>query len=196
MQLIIITTPHFFDREAEAITALFHQGLEILHLRKPKASIEELERLLNQLPQEYLERIVTHERFSLVSTFHLKGIHLNARNPRVPIGYKGYISRSCHSFEEVTEHKKSCQYVFLSPIYNSISKEGYNATFSLEELKMASKQGVIDSQVMALGGICLEHLTEVKSLGFGGAVLLGDIWKHKGDSFINHFQEIKQIINP
>ena len=63
MKLITITQPAFFEGEAEAITSLFDAGLEILHLRKPGASYEDMEQLLNRLPPEYLKRIVTHEHF-------------------------------------------------------------------------------------------------------------------------------------
>ena len=42
MKLIVITTPQFFEGEAEAVTSLFQNGLEILHLRKPGASAEEM----------------------------------------------------------------------------------------------------------------------------------------------------------
>lgn len=67
MKLITITQPAFFEGEAEAITSLFDAGLEILHLRKPGASYEDMEQLLNRLPPEYLKRIVTHEHFQLAS---------------------------------------------------------------------------------------------------------------------------------
>ena len=125
MKLITITQPAFFEGEAEAITSLFDAGLEILHLRKPGASYEDMEQLLNRLPPEYLKRIVTHEHFQLASFRNLKGIHLNGRNPAAPAGFTGHISRSCHSLEEVVKYKATCDYVFLSPIYDSISKEGY-----------------------------------------------------------------------
>ena len=52
MKLIVITTPQFFEGEAAAVTSLFQNGLEILHLRKPGASAEEMEYFLRQLPME------------------------------------------------------------------------------------------------------------------------------------------------
>ena len=104
MKLITITQPAFFEGEAEAITSLFDAGLEILHLRKPGASYEDMEQLLNRLPPEYLKRIVTHEHFQLASFRNLKGIHLNGRNPTAPAGFTGHISRSCHSLEEVAKY--------------------------------------------------------------------------------------------
>ena len=62
MKLIVITTPQFFEGEAEAVTSLFQNGLEMLHLRKPGASAEEMGNFLQQLPMEYMPRIVTHEQ--------------------------------------------------------------------------------------------------------------------------------------
>lgn len=193
MKLLVITTPQFFEGEAAAITSLFRAGLETLHLRKPGASEEEIEHLLRQLPAEYLKRIVIHEHFRLASVFGLKGIHLNGRNPQAPANYAGHISCSCHSLDEVVQRKPACNYVFLSPIYDSISKEGYSSAYSHQTLQEARHAGILDLKVMALGGICREHLFEVESLGFGGAVLLGDIWKRKGTDFIDHFLELKQF---
>lgn len=196
MKLIVITTPQFFEGEAAAITSLFRAGLEILHLRKPGASATDIERLLCQLPPAYLKRIVTHEHFPLAPAFGLKGVHLNVRNPQVPAGYAGHISCSCHSFAEVVQRKHHCHYVFLSPIYNSISKEGYSSAFSCKELQQARQAGILDSKVIALGGITRNLLPEIASLGFGGAALLGDIWQHKASSLIPHFLSLRQTDLP
>ena len=54
MKLIVITQPEFFEDEAAAITSLFDAGLEILHLRKPGASYEDMDKLLRRLPAEYM----------------------------------------------------------------------------------------------------------------------------------------------
>lgn len=35
MKLIVVTPPTFFVEEDQIITALFEEGLDILHLRKP-----------------------------------------------------------------------------------------------------------------------------------------------------------------
>ena len=37
MKLIVVTTPTFFVEEDQIINALFEEGLDILHLRKPDA---------------------------------------------------------------------------------------------------------------------------------------------------------------
>ena len=193
MKLIVITTPCFFEGEAEAITALFHSGLQTLHLRKPDASIVEIESLLNKLPPQYMERIGTHEHFCLVSDYHLKGIHLNKRNPHIPENYSGHISSSCHSLNEVVQRKSTCNYVFLSPIYDSISKAGYISAYTHDSLLRACQSQIIDSQVVALGGISAKHFPEIQSLGFGGVAILGDIWSRTGNDFIKYFQNLRRL---
>ena len=81
MKLIVVTAPTFFVEEDKIITALFEEGLDILHLRKPETPAMYSERLLTLIPEKYHKRIVTHEHFYLQEEFSLMGIHLNARNP-------------------------------------------------------------------------------------------------------------------
>ena len=52
---------------------------------------------------------------------------------------------------------------------------------------------------MAFGGVNLDNIAQVKSLGFGGAVILGDIWNrfsiHSTQDFkgvIQHFRKLRK----
>lgn len=200
MKLIVVTTPTFFVEEDKIITALFEEGLDILHLRKPETPAMFSERLLTLIPERYHRRIVTHEHFYLKEEFCLMGIHLNSRNPTSPEDYEGHISCSCHSIEEVKNKKHFYDYVFMSPIYDSISKSGYHSTYTAEELRQARKAKIIDSKVIALGGVSADNLLEIKDFGFGGAAVLGDLW-NKFDAcsdqdfsaIIQHFKELKKL---
>ena len=168
MKLIVVTTPTFFVEEDKIITALFEEGLDILHLRKPETPAMYSERLLTLIPEKYHRRIVTHEHFYLKEEFNLMGIHLNARNPSEPHDYAGHVSCSCHSVEEVKNRKHFYDYVFMSPIYDSISKVNYYSTYTAEELREAQKAKIIDSKVMALGGINEDNLLlywEISGIG-------------------------------
>lgn len=199
MKLILITAPNYFVEEDKIITALFEEGLDILHLRKPDTAPMFAERLLTLIPEQYHKRIVVHGHFYLKDEYRLKGIHLNHRNPNIPENYKGHLSCSCHSLEEVKEKKRRCDYVFLSPVFDSISKLNYNASYTPVELKKAHKAGIIDKKVIALGGIDTFNLEEVKDYGFGGAAILGALW-NKFDlrsnrdyaELITHFRKLKK----
>lgn len=178
MKLAVITTPAFFGGEEELVRRLFDSGLERLHLRKPGATREELVRFLDSLRASDRARIVLHDHFRLCLRYGCAGVHLNSRNPSLPAELEGVsVSRSCHSLEELGTWKESCNYLFLSPIYDSISKEGYGSAFPREELEKARESGLLDSRVYALGGVSLEHIDELRGLGFGGVAVLGALWQ-------------------
>lgn len=200
MKLIVITTPTFFIEEDKILTTLFEEGLDYLHLRKPDTAPMFSERLLTLIPEQYRKRIVTHDHFYLKEEFNLMGIHINHRNPNPPENYRGHISCSCHSIEEAKKRKGPCNYVFMSPIFDSISKQNYLSTYSAEDIRKAAKEGIIDKKVIALGGINTETIPLIKDYGFGGAAILGDLW-NRFDTRINrdykelieHFRELKKL---
>lgn len=173
MLWITITRPEFFPGEAVFISRLLASGVDIVHLRKPGATAADCARLLDELPADDRQRIVVHDFFELAGPYGLKGIHLNARRSTAPDGYEGHVSRSCHSLEEVKLYKAACDYVFLSPIFDSVSKQGYVSAFTDETLKQASSEGIIDRKVVALGGVTPDKISYLRRLGFGGAAMLG-----------------------
>lgn len=200
MKLILITTPTYFVEEDKIITTLFEEGLDILHLRKPDTAPVYAERLLTLIPEKYRKRIVVHGHFYLKEEYQLKGIHLNHRNPLPPANYSGHLSASCHSIQEVEERKKECNYVFLSPVFDSISKQDYNSGYTPEQIRQAAKDGIIDKRVIALGGINEDNILQVKDFGFGGAAILGDIWNKFNPNMdfnyqelIAHFRKLKRL---
>ena len=82
MKLIVVTTPTFFVEEDKIITALFEEGLDVLHLRKPETPAMYSERLLTLIPDKYHRRIVTHEHFYLKEEFKdRKSTRLNSSHP-------------------------------------------------------------------------------------------------------------------
>ncbi|WP_367276533.1 thiamine phosphate synthase [uncultured Prevotella sp.] len=187
MEWIVITSPGFLQGEADFIDRLFGHGLDRLHLRKPGADIGECRRLLDGISREWLPRIVVHDNFGLCREYGLGGVHLNGRNPMAPPNHEGSVSRSCHSLEEISRYKGECDYLTLSPIFNSISKQGYMAAFGPGQLAAARDSGLIDRRVIALGGVTLENIPRVKELGFGGVAILGDVWQRMADGNVDEY---------
>ena len=174
-KLIVITTPYFFEEEGTILSALFEEGLEQLHLRKPNAGADEISKLLDAIPNRFHPRIRLHDCFELAGNYAIGGLHLNKRNSRIPAGFRGTVSRSCHTLEEVKENNQ-LDYVFLSPIFQSISKEGYGSGFPMDVLRKASAEGIINEKVIALGGIDTTTIPLLKGLNFGGVAVLGALW--------------------
>lgn len=184
---IAITSPEFIPGEASRIVELLNNGYDRVHIRKPSASLDAVRQLAIEIDEIYYPRLSFHDHHELAMELGC-GIHLNARHPKPPLTWQSSsshrpfihmatLSASCHTLVEVAEHKKTCDYVFLSPIFDSISKSGYTSAFTPSELADAAEAGIIDSQVIALGGVTPERLQLLSSLGFGGAAFLGHVWK-------------------
>lgn len=165
MLRIAITLPGFMPGEASFIVRLLDESFDRVHIRKPDADALAVAQLIEGVPKAYRSRLVLHDHHVLAERYGLGGIHLNYRNPVAPAGFQGSVSRSCHSLDEVRAWKPRCAYVFLSPIYDSISKQGYRSAFSKQTLLKASAEGIIDQQVVALGGVSYQRLAEVEQLG-------------------------------
>lgn len=175
-RIAVITAPEKLPDEALALQIVGNiPRVCALHVRKPGCSESEIRSLLESLPPEIRGKIRLHDHFGLCAEYGLQGVHLNRRNSTPPPRIRS-ISASCHSLQEVREYKKNCDYVFLSPIFNSISKEGYTGRFSPETLSDAARNGIIDSNVFALGGVRTKYFPILKNWGFGGAAMLGEIW--------------------
>lgn len=202
MKLILMTRPEFFVEEHQILTALFDEGLDTLHLRKPGTEPVLHERLISLIPASYRKQIVAHDHFYLKGEFGLRGIHLNSRNTELPQGYKGQLSCSCHSPEELAARSSYCDYMFLSPIFQPMRSGAFHGAFPPHVLEEMSRQKVINRKVMALGGVGLNNISELKEYGFGGVVVLGDIWNrfnlHNSPDFrdlITHFRKLKRAVD-
>lgn len=198
MKIIVISSEKFSEGEDKAFNLLFEAGLETLHLRKPGAGEMQYDILLQKIDPKYYSRVVLHDHFLLAEKYNLKGVHLNRRNP----GHSGSkhlsVSRSCHTIEELESYKQY-DYLFLSPIFNSISKSGYVSNFSEKDLSDAFSRRLIDSHVVALGGIDDSNIEKTASYGFGGVAVLGAVWQdfdidHDFIQLMDRFQNLRMKV--
>ena len=201
MKLIILTKATFFVEEDKILTTLFEEGMDNLHLYKPGSEPVYSERLLTLLSEDYYKKITVHDHFYLREEFGLRGIHLNTADAELPYGYKGHFSRTCHSIHELQDAKKKADYVFLKTIFDSQSNPNDKQTLSEEDLREASKKGLIDKHVYAMGGINLDNIRQMRDLGFGGVVICGDLWNRFNihqeldyQALIDHFVKIRKAI--
>lgn len=153
---------------------ILNAGWDMVHLRHPDATLRDMRNLIEAIPQQYHRRLRLHGHFELLTSFNLGGIHLNRRCPVIPAYYNGPHSRSCHSIDEIRECE-DCDYITLSPIFDSISKSGYKAAFEKKSLEKIDKTGPsgVKIKVIALGGVTPENISEIKSLDFDGLAVLG-----------------------
>lgn len=196
MRLIIITSPAAVKEETASICRLLDSGVvDRLHLRKPSLTEDETRRLIERIPERLYPSISIHDHHRLAPEYGLGGIHLNSRNPLPPEGgFPGFVSRSCHSVDEVKKAllTDNVDYCFLSPLFDSVSKNGYKGAIGDAECLALSSVGLLTERVIPLSGITPEKLPEVARLGFKGAAILGAAWESPSiDDFINRLRNLK-----
>ena len=200
--VIVITKPEMFPGEADMVNTLFANGMQRLHLRKPGASEEEMAEWIGRIDLPFRQRIIVHDHHRLLRTMGLGGIHLNARNPEAPAWFSAErqkcrsvtLSRSCHSLEEIAQWKGVCDYLFLSPIFDSISKGGYTSAFTRETLLQAYHDGLFSKPVYALGGVSADNIRSIYDYGFAGAAVIGSLWQvhpFTTDTLVGRLKELQ-----
>ncbi|MCR4853384.1 MAG: thiamine phosphate synthase [Prevotella sp.] len=201
MKLVLMTKPTFFVEEDKILATLFDEGLDDLHLYKPGSAPMYAERLLTLLPDDYHRRIYVHDHYYLKNEYGLAGIHIDSADKPLPDRYKGKFTRTCMNLDLLKAAKKKAEYVMLKYIFHSQSEPDADQTFNYEDLHEASRRGLIDKHVYALGGMNLENVRVAKDLGFGGVVICGDLWNrfdiHNQQDYrnlLNHFEKLRKTI--
>lgn len=163
-------------KEANAIVQyLESKAIDFFHIRKKEVSDEDLAALLNLIPSKYFSRLVLHSNENLSSVFDFGGIHL--KNPSAHRHKKSFITSGCHSLDEVKETSDNYRYSFLSPIFDSISKPGYNSRFNISDTKLQNL--LAKRTIIALGGVKPNDFEKLFKAKFAGAALLGYLWSPK-----------------
>lgn len=184
MHLIVLTAPAWRDDEAALLTAMFEQGLETLHVRKPGCTKQAMEQLLRELPTRFHNRIILHSYYELGEQYAVKGIHLSEDFRQLCPDFarewdyhlpRHRITTSLHDIKSLQREFQEFDYVFLSPVFDSISKSGYKTPF--EPDKLAQIIPASPNAVIALGGITTSNIAEVRTMGFAGCAVLGSIWE-------------------
>ncbi|XZF15475.1 thiamine phosphate synthase [Chitinophagaceae bacterium MMS25-I14] len=184
---ILLTPETDHPDEAEIISQCLQNGLDRLHLRKPGYTQADYDRYIRHIDKNYHSRIVLHNAFDLVNEYHLGGIHMNAdirQNPSMithicslaPVP----LSASFHTWEEIENDEMSYQYVFISPVFQSISKKDYGPNIDLAgaaafKAKTEAQNRYCPS-IVGLGGVGAENIMQLKDNDFDGAALLGAVW--------------------
>ncbi len=194
MRLIAITPETPCTTEAECLhevqmlATILDAGFHFVHVRKPGFTEQQMQQYISAVPTKYHSGLKLHSHFALLREFALGGVHINHRSPTLPddIDASGLsISRSCHSLGELQEASE-CDYTFLSPIFDSISKHGYGSAFALADLQLFFARNPQCRNAVALGGVTPEHLRELKACGFAGAAFLGYLFNATDATELNN----------
>jgi thiamine-phosphate pyrophosphorylase len=192
MLLLLAPEKDIID-EIEILTQLFQEGLSYYHLRKPLKNRQEHCIYLDKIAPKYHNRIMLHHCHELLEVYNLKGLHFTEQKRRnlLTIGKQSFldlqkkgktISSSFHEIKEVLDCTIAFEYHFLSPVFSSISKQGYQGRYF--------NTHQIDKRMIGMGGITASNLEETIQLGFNGIGVLGGVWNTENP--VKIFKNIKQ----
>lgn len=184
-RLIVITAPDFIKNEAETWMQLFDLGLQKLHVRKPGWDEKEIAGLLEQVPTSWKKRIVIHHHTDITQKIGLGGVHLSFQNKAKRDSSEYSVSYSVHNWSEMTNIINECDYVLISPVFDSISKNGYTQNATLQSIPGE----FTGKKIFALGGINDQNISSVFQMGYYGAALLGYLWEEPATA-INKWQQL------
>ena len=177
--IILIAPENDVPNEIDILTRLFEEGLAYYHFRKPNKDYAAHCAYLNRIDKKYHNRIVVHYDHELVNEFDLKGIHFQEQKRKDHIDNPGQyfknlsmygktISSSFHEPEDLEACDFEFDYHLLSPVFASISKQGYQGRgFDVNH---------IDKTIIGMGGVTPDNLSKFTTLGFKGVGVLGGIW--------------------
>ncbi|MDF4202925.1 thiamine phosphate synthase [Maribacter sp. SA7] len=177
--IVLIAPEKDIPNEIEILHQLFQEGLVYYHLRKPFKNYQEHCDYLDAIDEKYHSRIVVHLFHELVNAYDLKGVHFQEQKRIDHIDNPGQyfkkldmygktISSSFHDPEVLAQCDFEFDYHLLSPVFSSISKEGYEGKgFNVNH---------IDKYIVGMGGINDETVNPTIKLGFKGIGVLGGVW--------------------
>ena len=189
---ILLSYPTEVHQEIDVAKSFLKIESNIFHLRRYDSSEDEVVQFLNPFTEEERKQLVLNHHHFLASEFGINRLHFS-ENERLEIGDEkleklhshGFsLSTSVHSVKDFQKLNDVFEYAFLSPVFDSISKENYKAvTFDLANIRK-------DIKLIALGGITFENFNEALNLGFDGVAFLGGIWNQE-----NPLTYVNQLIS-
>ncbi|RYY52437.1 MAG: thiamine phosphate synthase [Chitinophagaceae bacterium] len=177
--IIVVTPDQAISREHAIIRQLFEAGLQCFHIRKYGLPDTELKAYLDAIDPAYHQRLVLHTHYHLAKAYGINRLHFREEDRLADrhMDYKNEyrLSTSVHDIAAFNHLDTTWEYAFLSPMYPSISKQGYGNEHTA--LAMLAQRNNRQCQLIGLGGIDAHNFKEVFMCGADGIALLGGIWQ-------------------
>jgi thiamine-phosphate pyrophosphorylase len=151
-------------------------GVHLFQIREKDLSTRDLETLVRDVLSAAAGsamRILVNDRLDVAMAAGANGVHLPATSPAsarirslAPPGF--VIGRSVHSAEEASIESASgaADYLIIGTVFPSSSKAEPHRSIGIDEVARASRSSRLP--ILAIGGIDVAKLTEVRKAGAAG----------------------------
>ncbi|MCI0413558.1 thiamine phosphate synthase [bacterium] len=173
-QYCLISDRTLYDQPLPEVAAESEKaGVHCFLLREKDLSARELLFLARELrPLLHRTRMIVHGSLEVALASNADGVHLQKDNIPISAVRSRYrhlaIGYSAHSFDEMKKAEgEGADYVFISPVFEPLSKQSSLAPLGLSVLTAwNSRMGI---PVFALGGVSSRNLFELRAAGCAGA---------------------------
>lgn len=148
MELIVISNPVAVADESILINNLFEAGLQCFHIRKPESDVRTVRELIGGIAPLFYNRISLHQFHEIAPDYGIQRLHYtehyragtSPKNREVQKANGYILSTSVHD-ATLLPGLTDFDYVFFGPVFNSLSKSGYQSTLTTDfKLKKTRSQ--------------------------------------------------------
>jgi thiamine-phosphate pyrophosphorylase len=121
--------------------------------------------------------LILNDRIDLVLALNLDGVHLRSDSLSVSsarrlLGPDRLIGISTHSIEEIRQaNQDGADYIVFGPIFDTLSKRPFGPPLGLDRLAAVCRESAVP--ILAIGGITLERVRDVRRAGAHGVAVIG-----------------------
>ncbi|MFH0926142.1 MAG: thiamine phosphate synthase [bacterium] len=157
-------------------------GADVVQLRAkviPDKMIYESALQIRRLTQENKVLFIVNDRIDILLAVKADGVHLGQddiplKTARLIIGNEKIIGISTHSLEQAIKAEgEGADYIAIGPVFNTSSKKTDLEPLSQELIKKIV--ATINIPIVAIGGISLNNLKELKSIGITNVAVMSAI---------------------
>lgn len=165
-----------------ALEAALKAGVKAIQLREkalPPRKLLDMASWLVELTREYGAKLFINDRVDIALAAGADGVHLGQKGitasaVRKISGDKLLIGVSTHNLDEaIAAEKDGADFITIGPIYQTSSKLRYGNPIGIETLRRVKSE--VSIPVLAIGGIKLDKVKEVRESGADGIALISAI---------------------
>jgi thiamine-phosphate pyrophosphorylase len=182
-----ITQDNDIYSHAEQAKIMYSRGIKWVQIRMKDATAQEIKaESLKALAYAklYNTKLIINDHIDIAQEIKASGVHLGLNDTPVSVarkilGNKFIIGATANTFNDIKFQKEQgANYIGLGPFRYTTTKKQLSPIIGLEGYKKIMQQvrkENINLPIIAVGGICIEDIEQIKKTGTNGVAISGDL---------------------
>lgn len=180
LYLILDTAVNTYHELFEIAQSAVRSGVDILQLRDKKGNARDILKFSKEMLKITRRKVpyIINDRVDLAKAVSADGVHLGQEDLSVDfarrcLGAKAIIGKSCQTLEHLKQaHKEKADYAGFGSVFKTLTKPGRKPV-DMNMLKKVMEQSSMP--VFAIGGIMLDNVSSITSLGINRVAVCREI---------------------